>query len=80
MNPRIELSGAAFGYGSFNVLEKIELHLHPGPFVGLAGPNRNPIPMDSGKRRRIQWRADCPIMTARMAVLDLPRPLKESYL
>ena len=39
MEPLIELSGVAFGYGSLNVLEEIELHLHPGQFVGLVGPS-----------------------------------------
>ena len=39
MNPLIELKGVAFGYGSFNVLEEIDLHLHPGQFVGLVGPS-----------------------------------------
>lgn len=39
MNPLIELKGVAFGYGSFNVLDEIDLHLHPGQFVGLVGPS-----------------------------------------
>ena len=39
MDPLIELNGVAFGYGAFNVLEEIDLHLHPGQFVGLVGPS-----------------------------------------
>ena len=29
----------AFSYGAANILEEIELHLHPGQFVGLVGPS-----------------------------------------
>ena len=39
MQPLIELTGVNFGYGAFNVLEDIDLHLHPGQFVGLVGPS-----------------------------------------
>ena len=39
MDPLIELNHVAFGYGSFNVLDDIDLHLHPGQFVGLVGPS-----------------------------------------
>ena len=39
MDPLIELKRVAFGYGSFNVLDDIDLHLHPGQFVGLVGPS-----------------------------------------
>ncbi|MCY4412125.1 MAG: metal ABC transporter ATP-binding protein [Caldilineaceae bacterium] len=38
-HPLIELSGVSFAYGSFNVLDEIDLHLHPGQFVGLVGPS-----------------------------------------
>ena len=38
-HPLIELSSVAFGYGSFNVLDDIDLHLHPGQFIGLVGPS-----------------------------------------
>lgn len=39
MDPLIELNHVAFGYGSYNVLDDIDLHLHPGQFVGLVGPS-----------------------------------------
>lgn len=39
MQPLIELTGVNFGYGAFNVLDDIDLHLHPGQFVGLVGPS-----------------------------------------
>ena len=39
MDPLIELNRVAFGYGAFNVLDDIDLHLHPGQFVGLVGPS-----------------------------------------
>lgn len=39
MDPLIELNSVDFGYGSFNVVEEIDLHLHPGQFVGLVGPS-----------------------------------------
>lgn len=39
MQPLIELTGVNFGYGAFNVLEDVDLHLHPGQFVGLVGPS-----------------------------------------
>lgn len=39
MDPLIELRSIDFGYGSFNVLDGIDLHLHPGQFVGLVGPS-----------------------------------------
>ena len=39
MDPLIELNHVAFGYGAFNVLDDIDLHLHPGQFVGLVGPS-----------------------------------------
>ena len=39
MDPLIELTGVSFGYGAQNILEEIDLHLHPGQFVGLVGPS-----------------------------------------
>ena len=39
MDPLIELTGVSFGYGAQNTLEEIDLHLHPGQFVGLVGPS-----------------------------------------
>ncbi len=39
MQPLIEFTGVNFGYGAFNVLDDINLHLHPGQFVGLVGPS-----------------------------------------
>ena len=40
MDPLIELNGVAFGYGPFNVLEEIDLHLHPGQFRWPGGAER----------------------------------------
>ena len=39
MDPLIELSGVAFGYGARMTIENIDLHLHPGQFAALVGPS-----------------------------------------
>lgn len=39
MEPLIELSGVTFGYGATYTLVDIDLHLHPGQFMGLVGPS-----------------------------------------
>ncbi len=39
MQPIIELNAVSFGYGQEQVLEKINLHLHPGQFAALVGPS-----------------------------------------
>lgn len=39
MQPLIELKDVAFGYGKTPVLQKINLHLHPGQFAAFVGPS-----------------------------------------
>ena len=39
MQPIIELNEVSFGYGQEQVLENINLHLHPGQFAALVGPS-----------------------------------------
>ena len=39
MKPLIELVDVAFGYGNKRVVDKINLHLHPGQFATLVGPS-----------------------------------------
>lgn len=39
MQPIIELNQVSFGYGQEQVLENIDLHLHPGQFAALVGPS-----------------------------------------
>lgn len=39
MQPIIELNEVSFGYGREQVVEHIDLHLHPGQFAALVGPS-----------------------------------------
>lgn len=37
--PAIQISELSFGYGNIPVLEKIDLQVQPGEFIGIMGPN-----------------------------------------
>ncbi len=39
MQPLVELTDVAFGYGAHPVLQNVNLHLHPGQFAALVGPS-----------------------------------------